>query len=80
MGNKLEIFRNEQFGEIRTVIIGGEPWFVLKDICNVLEIGNSSDVKSRLENDDLGSTEVIDAMGRNQKTTIINEFALLNVF
>jgi prophage antirepressor-like protein len=38
MQNKLEIFKNEQFGEIRTVIIGGEPWFVLKDVCDVLEL------------------------------------------
>jgi prophage antirepressor-like protein len=54
MQNKLEIFKNEQFGEIRTVIIGGEPWFVLKDLCYALEIQNSRDVFARLDEDEKG--------------------------
>lgn len=36
MKNELEIFKNEEFGEIRTVIIDGEPWFVAKDIASIL--------------------------------------------
>jgi prophage antirepressor-like protein len=52
MQNKLEIFKNEQFGEIRTVIIGSEPWFVLKDLCYALEIQNSRDVFARLDEDE----------------------------
>ena len=32
MKNELEIFKNEEFGEIRTVTINGEPWFVAKDL------------------------------------------------
>ena len=36
MTNELEIFKNEEFGEIRTVIIDGEPWFVAKDIASIL--------------------------------------------
>jgi len=31
--NQIEIFKNEEFGEIRTVLINGEPWFVGKDVC-----------------------------------------------
>jgi prophage antirepressor-like protein len=53
MQNKLEIFKNEQFGEIRTVIIGGEPWFVLKDICDSLGISNPSRVVERLDEDEV---------------------------
>lgn len=45
--NELEIFRNEEFGEIRTALINNEPYFNLKDVCNILEIKNVSDCKSR---------------------------------
>jgi len=34
--NELQIFKSEEFGEIRTVEIGGEPWFVGKDVAEVL--------------------------------------------
>lgn len=34
---ELEIFKNEEFGEIRTLMIDGEPWFVGKDIADILE-------------------------------------------
>lgn len=40
--NEIEIFRNEEFGEIRTVIIDGEPWFVGKDIATALGYSNAS--------------------------------------
>ena len=42
MDNKIEVFKNEQFGEIRTTLIENEPWFVAVDVCRALEIGNSS--------------------------------------
>ncbi len=41
MNNKIEVFKNEQFGEIRTALIENEPWFVAVDVCRALEIGNS---------------------------------------
>jgi prophage antirepressor-like protein len=76
MENKLEIFKNEEFGIVRTVIIEGEPWFVLKDVCNALEIGNSSDVNKRIEKGDLDIIDLADSLGRIQKTTILNEYGL----
>lgn len=36
--NELQIFNNNQFGEIRTTIKDGEPWFVAADVCRALEI------------------------------------------
>lgn len=36
MNKDLQIFKNDEFGEIRTVEIDGEPWFVGKDIAEVL--------------------------------------------
>ena len=38
MENIIKIFANEEFGRVRTVIIKGEPWFVLADVCKALEI------------------------------------------
>ena len=36
MQNEIKIFNNPEFGEIRTVMIEGEPWFVGKDVCRAL--------------------------------------------
>lgn len=72
----LTIFKNENFGEVRTILKNNEVWFVLNDICKNLEILNARDVKSRLEKGDVGTTDVTDSLGRMQATTIINEFAL----
>ena len=36
MENKLQVFKNEEFGEIRTLEIDGEPYFVGKDVANIL--------------------------------------------
>ena len=52
MDNKIEVFKNEQFGEIRTALIENEPWFVAVDVCRALEIGNSSQAISRLDADE----------------------------
>lgn len=40
--NELKIFKNSEFGEIRTVEIGGEPWFVGKDVAEILGYANPS--------------------------------------
>ena len=64
--------------EVRTIQKDGEPWFVLKDVCNVLHIGNSRDVVARLDQDEKGVGQ-IDTLGGKQEMTIINESGLYNV-
>lgn len=64
---------------VRTVLIDGNPWFVLRDICTVLGITHIVDTANRLDWDEVGQTDVIDSMGRNQKTYIVNESGLYNV-
>ena len=64
--------------EVRTIQNDGEPWFVLKDVCNVLHIGNSRDVVARLDQDEKGVAQ-IDTLGGKQEMTIINESGLYNV-
>lgn len=51
--NDLMIFKNEEFGEIRTIKIENQPWFVAKDVCEILEIKNSRDAVKRLDNDEV---------------------------
>ena len=51
--NQLEIFKNREFGEIRTVAIDGEPMFCLIDICKSLGMSNPTMVAQRLDEDEL---------------------------
>ncbi len=71
--NELQIFKNSEFGEIRTKMISNEPYFMLSDVCRVLEIKNSRDAKSRLNEYGVGTTDIIDSLGRIQKADFINE-------
>lgn len=79
MENKLEIFRNENFGEIRAKSINDEPYLCLVDVCKILEISNASQLKSRLNKDGVIISEVIDSLGRSQDATFINESNLYKV-
>lgn len=46
----IEIFRNDRFGEVRTIIDEkNEPWFCLSDVCKILGLGNPSQVKTTLK-------------------------------
>lgn len=56
--NELQIFKNSEFGEIRTSVVNKEPYFMLSDVCRVLEIKNSRDAKSRLNECGVVSTDV----------------------
>jgi anti-repressor protein len=69
----LQIFKNEQFGEVRVIEKDGQAYFCLADINKALEINNSSQVKARLKHDGVISNEVIDSMGRTQMANFINE-------
>lgn len=53
-----KIFKSEEFGEIRTAVIDGEPMFCLADICRALEIGNVSQLKTRLNESGVVTNEV----------------------
>lgn len=50
--NQIEVFRNNEFGEIRTIVVNDEPMFCLSDICKALEIKNVTDVAKRLDDDE----------------------------
>ena len=79
MENKLEIFKNEEFGEIRTTLVEDKPYVCLADVCKILELEQVSRVKSRLNQDGVTSSKVIDSLGREQQATFINEGNLYKV-
>ncbi len=73
MNNQLQIFNNNELGEIRTTVINNEPYLMLNDVCKILELNNVSQVRTRLKEDGVISNEVIDSLGRIQQATFINE-------
>ncbi|GBR08874.1 BRO-N domain-containing protein [Acetobacter oeni] len=60
---------------VRATLRDGEPWFVLADVCVVLEISKHRDAASRMDDDERGSV-IVDTPGGPQQTTIINESGL----
>lgn len=70
--NDLMIFNNEEFGNVRAIQIEGEPWFVAADVCRTLEIGNTSQALSRLDEDEK-DVILTDTLGGVQKMSIVNE-------
>src|SRR5690625_4249687 len=80
--NNLKIFENEQFGEIRTIIDeNGEPWFVGKDVADILEYSNSRKaLKDHIDEvDKRDGVTIRDAMGRKQTPILINESGLYSL-
>lgn len=77
--NDLKIFENKEFGEIRTAVVEDEPMFCLTDVCRALGITHITDVKSRLRKDGVGTSEVIDSLGRKQTAIFVNESNLYKV-
>lgn len=72
----LEIFKNEEFGEIRTVMKDGEPMFCLVDICKALEVKNATDVAKRLDEDEVTR---LNLGSRSGETNFITESGLYAV-
>ena len=73
MNNIIEM--NYNGSEIRSIDIDGQIWWVLKDVCKILELSNPSKVASRLDEDERSNFE----LGRQGKTIVINESGLYSV-
>lgn len=78
---ELQIFNNEEFGNVRSLMIDNEPWFVGKDVAEALGYKNVRDSLARhIDSDDKRDGVVIhDSMGREQKPIIINESGLYSL-
>ena len=73
---ELTIFKNNELGEVRALNIGGEPWFVAKDVCDILEIRNTTDAIKRLDVDEVTRFNL---GGLSGKTNIVNEYGLYSL-
>ena len=77
--NDLTVFKNKQFGEVRTVEISGEPWFVGKDVATCLAYKDTSDaLKKHVDDEDKG-VGVLPTPGGRQQVIIINESGLYSL-
>lgn len=75
--NELQIFNSEEFGDIRTVTINNEPWFVGKDVATALGYAKPLNALSaHVEKDDSLKQGITDSLGREQETIFINESGL----
>lgn len=74
--NEIQVFSNEKFGQVRTVMQEGEPWFVSADVCKALEIDRSQ--VRRLDDDERGVC-LIHTLGGDQDLTVVNEPGLYSL-
>lgn len=72
------VFSNDQFGDVRTMRINGEPWFAAIDVCKALEIGNPSQALTRLDGDERITTLISNegAVTGKSSMAFVNEFGL----
>jgi len=82
--NNIQIFENEQFGEIRMIEIDGQPWFVAVDIAEKLAYKNGSrDINRHVDEEDRISEMVLEyrngTPAQNRKTILINESGLYSL-
>lgn len=76
--NDMKIFENSEFGAVRVVDVNGEPWFVAKDVCECLELTNTSQTLSYLDDDEKGIT-TNDTPGGAQEMSIVSEAGLYSL-
>ena len=74
--HEMQVFNNPLFGDVRTFMIDESPWFVAVDVCNALDIGNSRQAVSRLDEDESNTVIINDGTSGNPIKTIINESGL----
>ncbi|MDX5747179.1 phage antirepressor [Bacillus cereus group sp. BfR-BA-02570] len=73
--NQLQVFNNEELGQVRTVLNGEDVWFVAKDVCEVLEIKNTTQAMQKLDPEERTMFNI----GRQGETNIINESGLYSL-
>lgn len=74
-----QIFNNPEFGQVRTVVIDDEPWFVAADVCRALDIGNSRQAVTRLDDDEKNTVTLNDGIPGNPEKTVVNEPGLYSL-
>lgn len=77
---ELQVFNHEEFGEVRALELGGEPWFVGKDVAEKLAYNEPNKAITRhVDEDDRIKHPIKDNLGRTQRSWIINESGLYSL-
>lgn len=71
----IQLFHSDEFGDVRALSVDGEPWFVAKDVCGALGVGNSRQALARLDDDEKGVIST-DTPGGEQRVQTVNEAGL----
>lgn len=80
MTGQVEVFNfSQEKAPIRVQLINSEPWFVAKDVCEVLGIANHKDAASRLDEDERRGGGITDPLGRPQTVTAVSESGLYSL-
>ena len=80
MTGQVEVFNfSQEKAPIRVQLINSEPWFVAKDVCEVLGIANHKDAASRLDEDERRGVGITDPIGRPQTVTAVSESGLYSL-
>ena len=58
---------------VRMIEQNGEPWWVLKDVCEALGVKGHRNMAQKLDSDEIDCVRVLDAIGRERETTVVNE-------
>lgn len=74
--NEIQVFNNVKFGQVRSMMIDGEPWFVGKDIADILGYEASRNAIAKYVDDEDKLTHQISASGQRREMVIINESGL----
>lgn len=77
--NELQVFKNAEFGSVRTTVIDGEPFFVGKDVAEILGYSNSRDAISKHVDEEDKGVAKCDTLGGMQELTLINESGLYSL-
>lgn len=79
MNKEIQIFKNEEFGQVRTVLIENEPWFVGKDVTEILGYQNGSrDINRHVDEEDRQNYQN-GTLESNRGLTVINESGLYSL-
>lgn len=77
--NELQVFKNAEFGSVRTIVIAGEPFFVGKDVADILGYSNPlKALRDHVDDEDKGVNEM-DTPGGRQQIILINESGLYSL-
>ena len=79
MANEVQIFENAEFGKVRTIVKDGEPYFVGKDVADILGYADTDQAIRKHVDEEDKLTRRFNGSGQNREMTIINESGLYSL-